>query len=184
MIASRAVRLAAAALALGASAACTQALRSAQLPDPCAGAGVDTTGWKVADAGPFRFSVPSRYQPQRVQGYDSYVGQWLATDKRGVHFDWGMYSSSLKGAATILRDHVECTTGIGGHPVKVVAGFDAEGRWETGGRKYVVAATWRDVQPGTHLTISVTAPGASDVPMLLSIVRSVRFQPGTPAPPF
>jgi hypothetical protein len=177
----QAARAAILGLALVTSAACTQALRDAPALDPCAAPGVDTSGWTVADAGPFRFSVPNRYQRQSVQGIDSYVGQWIATDKRGVHFDWGMYSSSLNESATILRDRVECTTEIGGHRVKVVAGFDAQGRWATGERKYVVAAAWRDVQPGTHLTISVTAPGASDVPVLLSIIRSVRFQPGTPA---
>jgi hypothetical protein len=180
MTSLRSVRIAITALALAASAACTQGVRDARALDPCAGPGADTTGWKVADAGPFRFSVPGEYQPRTVQGVDSHVGWWSASGGRNVRFDWGMYSSRLDEAATILRDRVECTMEIGGHRVKVVGGFDAEGRWEVDGRKYVVAAAWRDVQPGIHLTLSATAPGASDVPVLLSFIRSVRFQPGTP----
>jgi hypothetical protein len=174
------IHLAIIGLALAASAACSQGFRDTHATDPCTGSGADTTGWKVADAGPFRFSVPGGYQRRRMQGIDSYVGQWSAPGGRSIHFDWGMYSSSLDESATILRDRVECTTEIGGHRVKVVSGFDAEGRWETEGRKYVVAAAWRDVQPEIHLTMSAMTASASDVPALLSIIRSVRFQPGTP----
>jgi hypothetical protein len=167
-------------LALAASAACAPARTVPPAVDPCAAPGVDTTGWKVADAGPFRFSVPNDYQRRTVQGIDSYIGRWSAPG-RSVHFDWGPYSSTLDESATLLRGHVECTMEIGGHRAKVVGGFDAEGDWQERGRKYVVAATWREVEPGTHLTLSVTSAAASDVPALLSIVRSVRFQPGTPA---
>jgi|GEM_PF-5464736 len=180
MIALPRVRLAVVAVTLAASAACAQS-RSAPLAlDPCAGPGADTTGWQVADAGPFRFSVPPGYQRRTVQGIDSYVGQWGAPGRK-VGFDWGMWSSPLDEASTLLQGYVECTVEIGGHPARVVAGLDAEGRWGEQGRKYVVAAAWRDVQPGAHLMLSASSVDASELPVLLSIVRSVRFQPGTPA---
>ncbi|HEU4882984.1 MAG TPA: hypothetical protein VFT45_12075 [Longimicrobium sp.] len=178
MIGARGARLAVLGLFSVASVACSQGLRDTHAVDPCTGPGADATGWKVADAGRFRFSVPGEYQHQTVQGVDSYVGWWSAPGGRNVRFDWGMYSSSLDEPATVLRDRVECTTEIGGHRVKLVGGFDAEGRWEADGRKYVVAAAWRDVHPGVHLTLSATAADAADVPVLLSIIRSVRFQPG------
>ena len=178
MIASPGLRLTIAALA-AASAACAQGRSVVPALDACTGAGADTTGWQVADAGPFRFSVPPGYQRRTVQGIDSYVGEW-GTAGRKVGFDWGMYSSPLDEASTLLRGYVECTLEIGGHPARVVGGMDAEGRWRERGRKYVVAAAWRNVPPGAHLTLSATSPDPADIPVLLSIVRSVRFQPGTP----
>lgn len=168
-------------LALGASTACRPGLQQIQALDPCAGAGADTTGWKVADAGPFRFSVPDDYQRQTVQGIDSYVGHWTASGGKTVRFDYGMYSSRLDAPSTPWEDRAECTTAIGGHRVKLVGGFDAEGEGEAKGPTYViVAAAWRDVPPGAHLTLSAISPDPADIPVLLSIVWSVRFQPGTP----
>jgi len=181
VISPRGVRVAIAGLALAASAACMPGRSPAGGLNPCTAPGADTTGWTVVDAGPFRFAVPNDYQRRKVQGIDSHVGWWSAPG-RSVHFDWGMYSSTLDESATLLRDRAECTTEIGGHPAKVVGGFDAEGRWEEQGRKYVVAATWRDVQPGTHLTLSVTSADPSDVPVLVRIIQSVRFKPGEPTP--
>lgn len=179
MIVPTGVRLTIAGLALAASAACTSNIPHIQGLDPCTDVGADTTGWKVTDAGAFRFSVPDPYQRQAVQGIDSYVGHWAASGGRAVRFDYGMYSSSLDHSSTQWEERAECTAEVGGHRVKLVGGFDAEG--EGTGRTYViVAAAWRDVPPGTHLTLTTMSRDPSDIPVLLSIVRSVRFQPATP----
>lgn len=145
--------------------------------DPCGAPGADSTGWVEVDAGPFRFSAPPEYRRRTVRGIDSYVGRWSASRRRSVDFDWGMYSWPMDDAAARLQDYRECTTQIGGHPVKVVSGYDATGRMGEGGRKYVVAAAWRDVVPGTHLTLTASAADASDLPALRGIVRSIRFDP-------
>ncbi|HEX2081806.1 MAG TPA: hypothetical protein VHG08_29140 [Longimicrobium sp.] len=145
--------------------------------DPCAAPGTDTAGWTVVDAGQFGFSVPPGYARREVQGIDSYVGEWRGPGRRFVHFDWGHWSSTLDEAERMLHGYQECAAGIGGHRAKVVAGYDTAGTWGGPGRKYVVAATWRDVHPDTHLTLFAAGPDSADLPALLSIVRSVRFEP-------
>lgn len=174
--------LAFAALAL---AACGIATRGGAVlggvPEPCGAAGADTAGWRRVDAGPFSFAAPREYRRQRVRGIDSYLGRWSASRRREVSFDWGMYSSPLDETATQLQDSRECTAEIGGRRARVVSGYDSAGTWHGPGRTYVVAAAWRDVRPGMHLTLSATAPDSADVPALLSIVRSIRFD-AQPAP--
>lgn len=144
--------------------------------DPCTGPGVDTAGWRVVDAGPLQFSLPVAYEREEVRGIDSFVGRWVAPSQRLVEFDFGRYSNPLDDASASLVDYRECRTEIGGWPVKVVSGYDERGRWHGEGKKYVVSAAWRDVHDGSHLTLSTTGAEASDLPSLLSIVRSVRFE--------
>jgi hypothetical protein len=156
------------------------------IPDPCAGAGADTAGWTVVDTGPFRFTAPREYRQRQVQGVDSFVGRWEASRGRRVTFDWGMYSSQLRDDATHLQGFRDCAMEIGGQGVRVVSGYDAEGRWGDGTPVYVVAAAWRDVSPGTHLTLAATGADPADLTVLLSVVRSIRFNraapSGVPAP--
>ncbi len=181
MISAWGVRLAVVGLALAASATCAQGRSAVSALAPCTGPGADTTGWKVEDAGPFRLSVPNEYQRQTMQGIDSFVGLWVVPGRGSVHFDWGMYSARLDEPSTPWEDRAECTAGIGGYRARLVGGFNTEAQGEAKGQTYaIVAASWRDVQPGTHLTLSAISPDPADIPILLSIVRSVRFQPGTP----
>jgi hypothetical protein len=173
----RRVALVAAAVALASCSAGARPEAPSIFVNPCAAPEADTSGWTAADAGPFGFSTPPGYARREVQGIDSYVGEWRGPGRRFVHFDWGHWSSTLDEAKTMLQGYQECTAEIGGHRAKVVSGYDATGRWHEEGRKYVVAATWRDVQPGAHLTLSATSPDPADLPALMSIVRSVRFEP-------
>lgn len=156
-------------------AACAHAGALPAALDPCAGPGAATAGWTRADAGPFRVAVPPGYQRREVRGIDSYVGHWDGPGGSSLHFDYGAYSSSLNELASGLRDYRECATDIGGHPAKVVSGYDAEGKYGEGGRKYMVAAAWRSVPPGAHLTLIASSPRGADLPALVSILRSVRF---------
>lgn len=172
-------RVASAALMIG-LAACGHgrvAPAALTIPDPCTAPGADMTGWTEVDAGPFRFTAPPGYRRQAVQGIDSFVGMWSASRGRAVHSDWGEYSSTLDEAEAMLQGYRECRVQIGGYAARVVSGYDTAGRWERGGRKYVVAANWRNVAPGGHLTLSATAADPADLPALLSIVRSIRFDP-------
>ncbi|HEU4882983.1 MAG TPA: hypothetical protein VFT45_12070 [Longimicrobium sp.] len=167
-------------LAVASAAACTQG-RPVVLHgvDPCTAPGADTTGWKVADAGPFQFSVPPGFQRRSGNGVDSYVGRWEGPGGRFVYFDWGLYSGSLGDYPARLRDAAECTVEIGGHPAQVARGMDAEG-WRGSGPVHVAAAAWANVRPPNHLALIAASPAASDAPVLVSIVRSVRFKPGEP----
>lgn len=144
------------------------------VPDPCAGMGADTAGWQGVNAGPFRFAAPREYRQEPVQGMDSFVGRWRASRGRLVTFDYGMYSSALDEVAA-RPGFRECTAEIGGKRVRVVAGHDARGELGDGVPGYVVAAAWRDVSPGTHLSMMARGADAADLPVLLAIVRSVRF---------
>lgn len=157
-------------------AGCAHAGALPAAPDACTGPGAATAGWTAVDAGPFRVAVPPGYQRREVRGIDSYVGHWDGPGGSSLHFDYGAYSSSLNELAAGLRDYRECATDIGGHPARVVAGYDADGNFGEGGRKYMVAAAWRSVPPGAHLTLVASSPRGADLPALLSIVRSVRFR--------
>lgn len=170
------VRLALVTLGLAAS-GCAQSpsTLAVPVPDPCTGPGAETAGWVMVDAGPFRFSAPPEYRRQEVHGIDSYVGEWSASRRRLVSFDWGMYSWTMDDAGSRLQGYRECRLEIGGHPATVVNGYDAAGQIGAAGAKYVVAATWRDVSPGTHLTLVTASADAADLPALLTLVRSIRF---------
>jgi hypothetical protein len=140
----------------------------------------ETSGWQQVDAGPFTLWMPAGYRRSQVQGIDSYVGRWGAGERRFVAFDWGRYSSTLDEARDLLQHgYAECRTEIGSHPAKLVSGYDTGGTWEGEGRKYVVAATWRDVQPGAHLTLTAASDRPEDFATLLATIRSVRFEPVT-----
>lgn len=166
-------RLASAALVL-AVAGCASARPPAPAVDPCA-PGAAAAGWQAVDAGPFSLGLPPGFQRREVQGIDSYVGQWDAPGGRAVSFDYGAWSSSLDEMEAALRDYRECTTEIGGHAVRIVSGFDEQGRIGEGGRKYVVAAAWRSVPPGARLTVVASSRNGADLPALAAILHSVRF---------
>lgn len=168
-------------LALAGSAACAQGRPAAHAVEPCTGRGADTTGWTVVDAGPFQFSVPPGYQRRPGNGIDSYVGLWEAPGGRTVHFDWGMYSGALGNYPAHLQDVAECAVEIGGHRAQMARGLDAQGL-RGSGPVYVAVAAWANVRPDAHLALTAASPAASDVPVLVSIVRSVRFKPGEPIP--
>jgi hypothetical protein len=166
-------------VALAAFAACAQGRPVPRAVDPCAAPGVDTAGWTVVDAGPFTFSVPPGYQRRPGNGIDSYVGWWEAPGGRFVQFDWGLYSGSLGNYPARLQDAAECAVEIGGHPAQMVRGLDALGP-RGRGPVYVAAAAWANVRPDAHLSLTAASPAASDVPVLVRIVQSVRFKSGEP----
>ena len=50
--------------------------------------------WQAIDATSFTLSLPPGWQFNRLQGIDSYVGEFVG-DNMKLHFDYGMYSNPL-----------------------------------------------------------------------------------------
>lgn len=170
-IGARAWRGVAVATSSLASAACAPAAA----PSPCTTPGAGTTNWRAVDAGPFQLSLPPQYEREEIQGIDSVVRRWVASGRRSVQADFGMYSNSLNDAAKRMDGGRECMTRIGGRRVKVVTGYATGDSWGLDGPKYVVAAAWREPDGSSLLTLFATTPDSSGVPALLSIVRSIRI---------
>lgn len=141
-----------------------------------------TADWQVVEAVGFRYRVPSDYERVQVQGIDSYVGRWGASELRFASYDYGWYSNPLHDAKTALSSYSACRDTIDGYPAALVFGWDSVGGWQSiGGPKYIVAGSWRNVPPGRepamHLTMTTASDRAEDRPILLSILRSVEFTP-------
>lgn len=136
----------------------------------------DTDGWETVDCKRFSFRLPAGYKKVDVQPTDSYVEEWRGGELQIVTFDYGEYSSTLEEFKSLER-FIQWTESIGGHSAKVVAGWDKDGGYYTEGAKHIVAATWRNVRPGVHLTLGATAPTVEEQPTLLGILRTVRFRP-------
>jgi hypothetical protein len=127
------------------------------------------------DAGPFQLSLPAEYQREEMRGIDSVVRRWVASGRRSVQADFGMYSNSLNDAAERMDGGRECMARIGGRRVKAVSGYATEESWGLDGPKYVVAAAWREPDGSSLLTLVAPSADSAGVPALLSIVRSVRI---------
>ena len=147
---------------------------------PCEAPAADTTGWRIVEHDAFLFLVPPDFQRMPVQPVDSDVAQWGTGPRRSAIYDFGPFSSDLQ-EATRLAGYSSCATQIGDRAAFLVAGWDSAGTWFGGGPKLVVAATWRDLRPGTtssvHLTLSATSDRRNEYGVLVAIVRSVRFKP-------
>lgn len=101
---------------------------------------------------------------------DSHVRQFATADGRQrVGFDYGQWSPSLDGARS-LPEFAECRAEIGGRPARVVTA-----RVE-GGRLYA-GASWRELRPGVHLTVSGAAATRAGRSELLAALRTVEFKP-------
>ena len=57
------------------------------------------TGWRKIEAGAFSLSAPPGWEFRKLQGIDSYVGEF-AGDGVVLSFDFGQYSNSLSDAQT------------------------------------------------------------------------------------
>jgi hypothetical protein len=142
----------------------------------CAKPNVQVGGWQQIDAGAFTFRLPPGYLPQKVGGVESQVARWVAGERRTISYDLGPYSSDLGEAKRHLTEFSECRDLIGARQAKLVSGWDAAGQWGGNGPKYVVAATWRDIRPHVHLTISATTDDPNEQETLLAVLRSVEFK--------
>jgi hypothetical protein len=74
--------------------------------------------WKQLDADYFTIYAPATWKFRKLQGIDSYVGEFVADGVR-LEFDYGLYSNSIPAEAkeptyTVVEEK------IGGHLAKIV----------------------------------------------------------------
>ena len=140
----------------------------------CADSAVVTGSWQLIDRGAFSFRLPPGYDSVLVQPIDSHVERWEAGPLRAIDFDAGWYSSTLRELRG-LQDYTECRVVSDLRVGLLVTGWDDEGAFVDVGEKFVVAATWREVQPGFHLTMAGITPNADELPTFVAMLMSVRF---------
>jgi len=108
------------------------------------GAGVDTAGWEVVDAGPFVFKLPPGFREQVATGTDSYVGTWVSGD-RALAFDYGPFTMDPRSRAAqhqrlaaqqqphgaeLLADHgLAARQRVEVHGIHGATPFGSGGRW-------------------------------------------------------
>lgn len=75
------------------------------------------TNWQFVDANSFTLSLPPGWKFNKLQGIDSYVGEFVG-DGAKLGFDYGRYSSPL--AEDNDPDHIVTYETIDGHRAKIV----------------------------------------------------------------
>ena len=75
------------------------------------------TNWQFIDAGSFTLSLPPNWKFNKLQGIDSYVGEFVGDDAK-LHFDFGWYSNSL--AEDSDPNHIVTYETIDGYRAKIV----------------------------------------------------------------
>lgn len=137
---------------------------------PCTGSvPPDTVHWQAVDDPVLELRLPPAYAEVAGHPMDSHARQFTTPDGRQrVAFDYGQWSSSL-GEARGLPEFAECRAEIGGRPARVVTARLEGGRFFAG-------ATWRDVRPGAHLTVSGTATTRAGREEVIAALRTVRLK--------
>ena len=157
-------------------AACRTLVPAAPPVAPCAAPPVDRTGWSLKDETDFSFSVPPQYESIPAQGIDSRVGRYSSPDgSESVWFDYGRYSNDLRLDSERMADYHACSEEIDGQLAYIVTYRVRDDLPAEQDRRYVAAATWRDLRPEMHLTVQGEARSPEALPRLLSVLRSVRF---------
>jgi hypothetical protein len=126
--------------------------------------------WRLYDAGPFSFSMPSSLAPDAsMHEIDSYA-RWFTNADMHLSFDYGAYSDfpldDELGKKTEYSSHVES---IAGRKVQI-ASFDSDAEFP-GRFKYNIVASYR-----YGLTMQVACATKSDYDKALRIFRSVKFK--------
>jgi len=75
------------------------------------------TNWQFVDANSFTLSLPPSWKFNKLQGIDSYVGEFVG-DGTKLGFDYGWYSNSL--AEDNDLNHTVAYETIGGYRAKIV----------------------------------------------------------------
>lgn len=75
------------------------------------------TGWQFIDADSFTSSLPPGWKFNKLQGIDSYVGEFIG-DGAKLGFDFGWYSNSL--AEDNDPNHIVTYETIGGYRARIV----------------------------------------------------------------
>ncbi len=137
---------------------------------------LDSAAWQQVDCGGFSLRLPPAYTPIPSQGTDSQVEHWSAGPLRELSCDYGAYSASLDDVG-FPSSRCEWTETASEHSMKIVAGWKDGSDQSSEESSFWVAATWRNVRPGLHLTFHGATPDRAEQPTLVAIYRTVRFKP-------
>ncbi len=131
-------------------------------PDPK----LDTSKWQSFEGQSLSFKLPPGFTRRPGTGIDSEAVSF-ENGNRIVGYDFGLYSASLEGYIRDTRNS-DCREIIDGREALIVSTHAIGGR-------YFAGASWRDVRPNIHLTISGASSDLAGQREILALVRTVRF---------
>jgi hypothetical protein len=142
----------------------------ASLPS-CGDAAPAPREWVRHDAVLLSFQLPPGYHREETQGFDSFVGSYVAHGRR-LSFDYGAHSSSLNEPYSKLVGRRACRVIVNEHLVRLVTARTPEGA-------YFAGAAWREISPrtgGALLTMVALTETAEGQREALAIFRSVMLK--------
>lgn len=120
--------------------------------------------WQTIDAGTFSLFAPAGWRLQKLQGFDSHVGEFIG-DGMALNFDFGRWSNSLDETQ---ESYVIAYQVVGGLRAKLVSSR-TPGRGLTG-------IYFRDVDLEDSLCLYGNDLGEKQQQMALRIFRTIRFK--------
>ena len=123
-----------------------------------------TKSWHEVDAGPFVVSLPPGWNLQKLQGYDSFVGNFVG-DGAELEFDFGEYSNALE----LEKDpkYAISYEMIGGYRAKIVIS-----KWQGVG---ITGVYFGRLRHRNKLNVSGLNLTGAQINTALKIFRSIRF---------
>jgi len=145
---------------------------------PCPAPNLDTSGWTQVEQRRFTFRIPPSFVEEKVQGIDSWVRAFRASDSSvAFSFDFGLYSGGPTPRRKNYQEFKSCIEAIGGKKAQLTT-FRLS-RLHPGAREsslpFVAEVCWKDIQPQTHLTLVGGARNRAGLDQLIQIFRTVRF---------
>ena len=132
-------------------------------------------GWKQLDAGYFTVYAPATWEFRKMQGIDSYVGEFVGDGVR-LEFDYGQYSNPLSDKKE--PTYVVSEEKVGGRLARIVSPR-VPGKGVTGIYFRDVGDT-NGLIAGNGLNIAGLDLSESQQKTALTIFRTIRFKPTLP----
>jgi hypothetical protein len=147
--------------------------------DPCSSS-VPAENWQTAAVGTVQFRLPSEYAPLEVRSVDSAVDAWATRRGQRVDTDLGLHTRHFLGRrdGPIQRLIAICSSATDGAWPQIVLYWDydervAAGLWWPLPEQRMLADDDGRVRP-TAFWMAASSSDSTDLPELLTIVRSVR----------
>ncbi len=146
----------------------------------CPSPSVDMSSWKLVDKRRITLRLPKEFVEVQLRGIDSWVGEFRMPDSSVVlSFDWGIHSSPITRTDPDGQAPFDsCEEVIGGKRARLVwAPIINPG--PDGARillGYRARAIWRNVAPGSDLTLLGSARDWHGLEVLLASIRTFQFK--------
>lgn len=146
--------------------------------DPCPPPVLEMGDWWRVRLQGFSMSLPPDYHEVEVEGKDCDVGSYVASDATGrLFFGLCGFPNQIPTSGGFAR-FASCTESIGGKVAMLISGERRDGDLPQMFR-YYVEADWKDVRPNIHLSLWGEARNMRQVELLLTAMRTVRFEEAT-----